>query len=199
MGKPVSLGTLFSSKQFLRKPLSICKIACVSMVNAGVDKTRTGSRTGPRTGSRTGPRTGPRTGSRTGPWIGSRKNFKIQNSILKIRNWFCWANYTRVTIVSCKTFYLIQVRYSFIPLIYNNKGKTVIKQVSMVIIGRMYETKHRKTKNTLNKLNTWWFQRTSFRFLYFFKKWVWNTIFCSRIKRNKSFVFQRNLAVLQKF
>ena len=66
-----------------------------------------------------GPDRGPDHGSDQG------KNFKIQNSILKIWNWFCWANYmyTRETIVSCNMFYLIQVWYSFIPLIYNNKGK----------------------------------------------------------------------------
>ena len=65
----------------------------------GIDKTRIGSRTGSRT--------------------------KIQNSKFKIENskLFCWANYTRVTIVSCRTFYLIQVWYSFIPLISDNKIK----------------------------------------------------------------------------
>jgi len=34
--------------------------------------------------------------------------------------------------------------------------------------------------------------------LYFYKMWVWNTIFRTGIKWNKPFVFQGNIAVLQK-
>jgi len=53
---------------------------------------------------------------------------------------------------------------------------------------------------TLKKLNTWWFQTISVfeTSLYFYKMWVWNTIFRTGIKRNKPFVFQGNIAVLQK-
>jgi len=53
---------------------------------------------------------------------------------------------------------------------------------------------------TLKKLNTWWFQAISVSetSVYFYKMWVWNTIFRTGIKRNKAFVFQGNIAVLQK-
>ena len=34
LGKPASLGTLPPHKQYLRKPLPLCKIDCVSTVNA---------------------------------------------------------------------------------------------------------------------------------------------------------------------
>ena len=39
VGKPASLGTLPSCKQSLTKPLSLCKIACVSTVNADTPQT----------------------------------------------------------------------------------------------------------------------------------------------------------------
>ena len=39
VGKPASLGTLPSHKQSLRKPLPLCKIACVSTVNADTPQT----------------------------------------------------------------------------------------------------------------------------------------------------------------
>ena len=44
---------------------------------------------------------------------------------------------------------------------------------------------------TLKKLNTWWFQTISVfeTSLYFYKMWVWNTIFRTGIKRNKPFSF----------
>ena len=53
---------------------------------------------------------------------------------------------------------------------------------------------------TLRKLNTWWFKTISVFEIseYFYKMWVWNTIFRTGIKRNKAFVFQGNIAVLQK-
>ena len=104
-----------------------------SPLPAGVDKTRVTDRITDRIttkpGSRQNPDHGPdrrpHHGSNQGPDHGSSqgRNFKIQNSRLKIPNWFCRANNIRVTIVSCRTFYLIQVWFSFIPLIYNNKGQ----------------------------------------------------------------------------
>jgi len=53
---------------------------------------------------------------------------------------------------------------------------------------------------TLKELNTWWFQTISVSetSLYFYEMWVWNTIFRTGLKRNKPFVFQGNIAVLQK-
>ena len=80
---------------------------------------------GPNHGPDHGPDYGPDHGPDRAPDYGSDqgRNFKIQNLIWKVRNWVCWANYTRVTVVSCKMFYLIQMWYVFIPLIYNNGGK----------------------------------------------------------------------------
>ena len=39
VGKPASLGILPSRKQSLRKPLPLCKTACVSTVNADTPQT----------------------------------------------------------------------------------------------------------------------------------------------------------------
>ena len=99
--------TVFKSLNDRQSPMSQKSTWTIT----GVNKTQIGP---DRTGSRIGSRTGSWTRSRIRSWIGSRKN--VQNSKFKIQNSkFCWANYTRVTTVS-RTFYLIQVWYSFILL-----------------------------------------------------------------------------------
>ena len=113
--------------------------------------------------------------------------FKIQNSN------FCWANYTRVTTVS-RTFYFIQVRYSFIiPKVNCHKA-----------------SQHGNNRTNIHvwpetqKLNTHQTNLTPDDFKQFLPfwtslyLWAWNTIFCIGIKRNNPLAFQRSIAVLQK-